>query len=197
MQKHWLALKDVPEEGADFVLDAEGLWREAWVEFGLPCRQGERPLTAAMTVLPQEEGVLVRGRLSGQVLVPCDRCSEDAPLEVDRSFDEFEDFADAPECEKARGGRRRSHREDATGTDGPDESGESLLCRDGPNLLLDLAGLAWQQFVLALPVKPLCREDCKGLCAACGADLNQGGCACDNDEPDPRMAALRNLKLTK
>ena len=47
---------------------------------------------------------------------------------------------------------------------------------------------------LALPVKPLCGEDCAGLCARCGADLNQGGCSCAQARPDSPFAVLAALR---
>ena len=61
----------------------------------------------------------------------------------------------------------------------------------------DLAGLLWEEFVLALPVRPLCKPDCKGLCPDCGKNLNEGSCSCVRDEGDPRLAALRGLKVKK
>ena len=51
-----------------------------------------------------------------------------------------------------------------------------------------------EQFVLAVPFAPLCREDCKGLCPQCGIDLNTGTCACEKPV-DPRLAALKGLKI--
>ncbi len=50
---------------------------------------------------------------------------------------------------------------------------------------------------LAVPLKPLCREDCKGLCPKCGADLNAAECECSKKEIDGRLAVLKNLKLDK
>jgi len=47
-------------------------------------------------------------------------------------------------------------------------------------------------FILNMDQRVLCREDCKGLCQKCGADLNEGPCACKK-EIDPRLAALRRL----
>ena len=49
--------------------------------------------------------------------------------------------------------------------------------------------------LVALPLKPLCREDCAGLCPQCGANLNEGPCGCEPDTEDDRWAALRELKL--
>ena len=51
-----------------------------------------------------------------------------------------------------------------------------------------------EQFVLSLPMKPLCRHECKGLCAVCGTNLNRGACDCKRDWEDPRLAPLKALK---
>jgi uncharacterized protein len=59
---------------------------------------------------------------------------------------------------------------------------------------LDLSEVAREQIVLNLPEQALCREDCKGICATCGKDLNEGDCSCGEDDIDPRWAALKNLK---
>ncbi len=59
---------------------------------------------------------------------------------------------------------------------------------------IDLNELMREQFYLALPMKPLCREDCKGLCAQCGTNLNTGTCDCAPVWEDPRLAALKALK---
>ena len=60
--------------------------------------------------------------------------------------------------------------------------------------LLDLQPLVRDALLLELPLAPLCREDCKGLCPTCGADLNDGPCPCDPVPADPRWAALDLLK---
>ena len=58
---------------------------------------------------------------------------------------------------------------------------------------LDLSAWARDAVVLELPEKILCREDCAGLCAGCGADLNREACTCGPPEPDPRFAKLKEL----
>ena len=63
--------------------------------------------------------------------------------------------------------------------------GEEINLRDGIQ----------EQAVMAFPIRPLCRENCKGLCAACGADLNQGDCGCDLTPISNKFAALKDLKL--
>src|SRR5215213_1252628 len=59
---------------------------------------------------------------------------------------------------------------------------------------VDLDELVREQILLALPSRHLCREDCKGLCQRCGANLNNGPCSCEQGEVDPRWAALADLK---
>ena len=49
--------------------------------------------------------------------------------------------------------------------------------------------------LLDLPLVPLCRSDCAGLCPTCGANHNAVACDCATDEPDPRWAALRSLEI--
>jgi uncharacterized protein len=63
--------------------------------------------------------------------------------------------------------------------------------------ILDLSEAVRQNAMLALPMKPLCREDCFGLCTECGQDLNKEECNCTPKEIDPRWAKLAELASTK
>ena len=71
-----------------------------------------------------------------------------------------------------------------------DEENDDILLLDGTELDLDEA--VSTTFILAMDTKNLCSDDCKGLCAKCGADLNLGPCGCRPDV-DPRLAALAQL----
>ena len=71
-----------------------------------------------------------------------------------------------------------------------DEENDDILLLEGAELDLDEA--AATAFILAMDTKNLCSDDCKGLCAKCGADLNLGPCGCGPDV-DPRLAALAQL----
>ena len=71
-----------------------------------------------------------------------------------------------------------------------DEENDDILLLDGTELDLDEA--VSTAFILAMDTKNLCSDDCKGLCAKCGADLNLGPCGCGPDV-DPRLAALAQL----
>ena len=59
--------------------------------------------------------------------------------------------------------------------------------------VIDLGEVMREQFFLALPMKPLCRPDCKGLCPICGANRNRQQCECREEWVDPRLAGLKNL----
>ena len=58
---------------------------------------------------------------------------------------------------------------------------------------LDITDIVINGFLMSVSGKYLCREDCKGLCQKCGADLNDGDCGCENDEIDPRWADLQKI----
>lgn len=69
-------------------------------------------------------------------------------------------------------------------------SSEFTIGEDG---ILDLSPLLRAEVLIDTSHRVLCREDCKGLCANCGANLNEGDCNCRDEEIDPRMAALKKL----
>jgi uncharacterized protein len=58
---------------------------------------------------------------------------------------------------------------------------------------IDLSALVASETSLALPMKPLCREDCRGLCPVCGGNRNLTACACLERAPDPRLVVLKDL----
>jgi uncharacterized protein len=60
--------------------------------------------------------------------------------------------------------------------------------------VVPLSPIAEERVQMTLPMKPLCRPDCRGLCPTCGNDLNVGPCACPSETVDARWEALRALK---
>ncbi len=174
-----LSLQAVPEEGLDLILDDLPEWRNALEEFHLNCRFDE-PIRASVFIKAEEEGVLLRGRFTAQVALPCDRCAEIAHYTLEETFATFEPFpGDAAQDDEER-----------------DESVVYMLPRN-KGIEINAAALVWQEFSLALPVKPLCDKTCKGLCPVCGSNLNTETCACERSGADPRLAPLRGLKPSK
>lgn len=71
-----------------------------------------------------------------------------------------------------------------------DDNDELIVLDD---MKLDLDELLRTNVILSLPTKFLCRDDCKGICQTCGADLNKGACDCSTEKIDPRLEALKQL----
>jgi uncharacterized protein len=105
--------------------------------------------------------VTLRGSIATTVEIVCDRCAAAVALPLGAKFD-----ASFLPAEAAAG---TSHSEL-----GKDELDYSIY----QGAAVDLDELVREQILLALPMRQLCREDCKGLCASCGADLNAEDCAC-------------------
>jgi uncharacterized protein len=124
------------------------------------------------------EEVRVRGSIKTEVELLCDRCAAPVrtPLEV-----EF----DARFIPRAAA---------ADETDNVELLAEDLGLATYEGDAVDVDELVREQIMLALPLRNLCREDCKGLCAKCSADLNAGQCSCEQGERDPRWAALADWK---
>ena len=58
---------------------------------------------------------------------------------------------------------------------------------------LDVDALIYDEILMDFPMKPLCSEDCKGLCKVCGTNLNENTCDCDTTVLDPRMSVIRDI----
>jgi len=177
MASTWVLLHNIPPSGKVFVLDDQSIWTDPMVEFGVAGSILE-PLRAEFTVFVQEDGVLIRGAVTGKAFVPCTRCAEESVVVVDQQVETYEPFP-------------TDDTDDALEVDGE-------LLREAPTgqgVEMNLAALAWEEFLLALPMKPLCDPACNGLCPQCGANRNLASCSCGDDAGDPRMAPLRGLKV--
>ncbi len=203
MKALWLPLKDIPAQGREFSFADPAIWEAPRKEFGLDY-QVEQAIEGSLRILLQPSGCLIRGRLTGVLRIPCDRCTELTRVELQHEFDEFEEFEDneeerpeAGELSQIPGGTHGGPKKSQAEQEAQDERLQDALLRlAGSYWELDVGGLLWEQLLLALPVKPLCRPDCKGICPICGGDLNKGSCQCKTEEGDPRMAVLRGLKIS-
>jgi uncharacterized protein len=98
---------------------------------------------------------------------------------------ELEFFCDR--CSQVFHREKRVSYESLLATELEDEENDEIILLDGTQIAVD--ELMTEAFVLAMDTKILCKEDCKGLCASCGANLNEGPCTCKK-EIDPRLAGL-------
>jgi uncharacterized protein len=130
--------------------------------------------SVALEVEPDGSDVFVRGRVAATVPQTCGRCLQSFPARVDALLDVR--LVPKP-----------------TGADSIELGADDLDVDFYDNDELDVSRVVENEASLALPMKPLCREDCRGLCPVCGADRNVAPCTCDTRPPDPRLAALRDL----
>ncbi len=186
----------------ELCVDDAGVWSEPIAEFRLNIRI-EEPLRANLTLIPVRPevgttsitGIMVRGTLTGQVVQECDRCAEDAPTHIRHTFEIFETVPTQDDVSLYAKNETGLFDDDADdGADGADDTQNHFVYK-GNALVLDVGALCWEEFMLALPMRPLCKQSCKGLCTHCGTDLNSGTCACKDETGDPRLAALRALKI--
>jgi uncharacterized protein len=118
----------------------------------------------------------IAGRLDATLQLACCRCLEPVRREVTVTLD----LLYLPASEHAGDGDVRIEEPDLS----------AAYYRDGQ---IDLGQLMHEQFQLALPMKPLCRDDCRGLCAICGGNRNLSECGCVETWEDPRLAGLKSL----
>jgi uncharacterized protein len=167
----------VPEEGQAFVFSEGDQWfRE--------CFQGaERPdftldkVDVKCLITKASGTVFIKGSLTAVIDIFCSRCIEKAKLSIGSDF--FYTLMPA----------KAETREDLELK--PEELEISYYQGD----FIDLAPIICEQILLQIPMKVICREECRGLCQYCGANLNVSSCNCPSDFVDSRMTALKSLKI--
>lgn len=148
------------------------------------------PAHLALDVKKNGNRVAMTGRVTTVLEVACSRCVEPFRVPVDARIDLT--FYPATDPLATAKPARTSPKSDDDGDEvKEDDLGVSFYSDD----FIDLAQIMREQFYLALPMKPLCADDCKGLCPVCGINRNRETCSCESTWVDPRFDALR--KLTK
>ena len=174
-------IRDLEREPADFDLELP----PGAVDLGDEAEQ-EGPLAASgrAEVLHEHRGpkqvvadIRLRGRFSGYFQVPCARCVEPVHIPLEAAFDLIfrPAGADADAAERSI---------TAQETEIGYYQKDSLLLED----------VLREQVLLSLPVRTLCKPDCKGLCPRCGQNRNSQLCTCDVGPADPRWEALAGLR---
>jgi uncharacterized protein len=143
---------------------------------------------------------LLKGRLTTTLELACSRCLEAFEIPVDATLDLT--FVPAAEPAKpaadtvapARAKKSPRHANEDVELDGTEVADDDLGLSEYSGDEIDLGQMMREQFYLALPMKPLCRPDCKGLCPVCGKNRNRETCSCESTWVDPRFEVLRNLK---
>ena len=135
------------------------------------------PVQLQFEIHKDKERFRLVGSAVTELELACSRCLEPFRLPVNADFD----LRYLPASDVSQDEEREIEEEDL----------ETSYYRDDQ---IDLNELLREQFYLALPMKPLCEEACKGLCPQCGTNLNTGSCSCNAAWEDPRLAALKQLR---
>jgi uncharacterized protein len=155
--------------------------RKSYVPGTLDFHSGEfrqlEPLEVRATAELVEGQIRIFGTLHTRLEMVCARCLEAVTEEVSKNFDLFY----RPMTTIGRDEEMHLNL---------DETEIAFFEGDG----LFLADVLAEQVILALPMKVICRSDCRGLCPHCGANLNHEECRCETHAADPRMAPLARLK---
>ena len=135
------------------------------------------PVSLGFDIFKDKQAFRLVGRVQTTLELKCSRCLEPFTAPVDQEFD----LRYQPHTVNAGDGDREIEEDD-------------LTTAFYENDEIDLGHLMREQFYLSLPMKPLCRTDCRGLCVVCGTNLNRETCSCKRAWEDPRLDALRNLR---
>ena len=134
------------------------------------------PVSLRFDVYKDDVRFRLTGDLETTLEMACSRCLEPFAVPVAASFD----LRYVPHAQNVGEGEREIEEDDLATAFYEDET-------------IDLGQLMREQFYLALPMKPLCGDACRGLCAECGANLNQTECRHESVWEDPRLAGLKTF----
>jgi uncharacterized protein len=157
------------------------LIRKSYAPGSIDYQTGEmkqiEPLEVNATAELLDGQIRIAGDIQTKVELVCARCLEPVVDEVNRSFDLF--YSPIPKNERPEEARLKD-----------DDAEIGFFEGEG----IFLADVLREQVLLALPMKVICRSDCRGLCPNCGANLNHEACRCETHATDPRLAPLARLK---
>lgn len=130
----------------------------------------KKPVSIKGTISNKASLIRFLAQIVFEFSAPCDRCGKPTAAVVKIEVDKIL----------------------ATSIEGEDSDTILLI----PDMKLDVDDFIYTETVVNLPMKHLCREDCKGVCSKCGKDLNDGKCDCPTKEIDPRLSVLAQLLET-
>lgn len=133
-----------------------------------------------LSIMPLKDLIQVDGSVQTRVRIACSRCAESYDAQLRRQFS----------LSYSRKIPQDLHRDETEGIELAAQQ-IGLILYQGDEI--DLRDALAEQVVLALPYKPLCRQDCKGLCQNCGANLNRQVCQCKSNSNGGPFEALKGL----
>jgi uncharacterized protein len=182
-----IRLKDIKDDGLSLAFGEEIETFPALVEMS---QAGEceflAPVQTRLRVFQVQEMVEVEGESETRGKLSCSRCLNDfeTPIRAQYALTFVRDLP--PVDDDAEGAEIEISAEEM-----------GLIPFSGEEI--DLKEAIQEQVIMAMPIRAVCDESCRGLCPRCGADLNEAQCGCEEQTPevDRRFAALKNFKVNK
>jgi len=172
-----IPLNSIADTGREVGLSLGEEWFARWRDEDAGLEFSRGAIDGTVHLEKHGRDVLVRGHLAGCLELACSRCLEGFSFPVQGDFDLLL----------------------APGSDTMSGEEEELSAADldldfYTGKVIDLENIIREQIILTMPLKPLCSEDCRGLCTRCGANLNQERCACKTETAAGPLAGLAKLK---
>jgi uncharacterized protein len=176
-----IRVKAVPAEG----LEIEGKIDPSDIELDIAGHELIEALTFSGRATRTGDDVIVKGRLTGTMLSQCGLCLGDFKATIDAAVDVV--FAPWVESQDEQDERDEQER-------GDEVVGPSVGFSYYDGRYIDLNEEIRDVLLVELPIRPVCSEDCKGLCHVCGADLNEASCRCDTSNESSPFGKLEELR---
>ncbi len=173
--RYLVDLKDLAHEKVSF----QGTFEPGAIDFSAESVRQVAPMVWESSAERAGVEVRIAGSLKTTMELTCSRCLDPARCDINKSFDLF-----------------FRHRDELMF----DEDDEIELTEKDTKTAfftgtqLAIGDILREQVLLALPMKPLCRVDCEGLCPVCGTNLNSGGCNCPQENFKPHLDTLLEIK---
>lgn len=132
------------------------------------------PVKLSLDVKNTGKVLVMNGHITGNTELTCSRCLNNYGFQLDTYFEE-----------------KFCHVSDVSYVTGDAQDTGDLRVFENNRIVLD--DILMENIVLAIPMKTVCSESCRGLCGTCGANLNKNECGCRTDEIDPRLSALNKF----
>ncbi len=137
----------------------------------------EKPIKVELSVTKSQDQLICRGKVRTSAKMECSRCLAEYEESISSDLDFVIDLAGNLEQVKSEE--------------------EGYFFAEPSSAFFEIDDLVREAIILSLPLKPLCSEDCKGLCPICGTDLNKSQCSCVKEKTDPRWDQLKGLLKKK
>ena len=167
----------IPEEGLNFVLAEDGKWFKECFPDSDHLDFSVRKVDVKCRITKTSSTIFIKGNLSVLLGIYCSRCLEEVHLPVGGDF-AYTLVPAKPET-----------------TEDWELQAEELEISYYQGDFIDLTPIICEQIILQIPIKPLCSEECKGLCPHCGINRNEISCNCYLDFVDDRLAVLKNIRI--